>query len=465
MPKNDKNRRRKSHAERERIKAKKAASGASYTSAQSGTVHHHRGPEIAPLDGCGFGASRTVDMQTASALIGACVEGCRPCQASLADKVLTGDRLVVAGLAGTVYAMLPSPGAGCSPATRRFHAVAHAVAHDTGRDGYGPAVLASVEEMSPEDLEALLEDTLDLWAAAAGPAPADPAAEVGAPDGKPEQEQETRRFDVAGSTAYLLSAGIDQLLSQEEMQALIQHAEKSAAAGDAVECFLCDRPLDVTAEPEIHLGVAMRTLTLDGRELDTVHPVFTHPACGHTRVWPWAELMAERQRRGLEVAAEDRQPERPAGRQHPRNADYTTFSLARRPGGGMVPLVLIEPGEPDAYGAEGWLAARLSEGFKPVDLSGQEPFPKLDGWHLRCERGRLVSVMTASTGAWYRQEGGYATPGEWRKAARQRSALLLVVLAGSVGERQGEQWLEAVSRAADAGHLLGGLVAVRGTLS
>ncbi|TGN72236.1 hypothetical protein E5083_30330 [Streptomyces bauhiniae] len=461
MPKNDKTRRRKSHAERERIKAKKAASGASYTSAQSGTVHRHRGPELPALDGSGFGADRTADMQTASALIGACLEQCQPCQASLADQVLAGDRLVVASLAGTVYALLPSPGFGCSPATRRFHAVAH----DTGRDGYGPAVLAAVEEMSAEDLEALLEDTLDLWAAAAGaaPAPASPAAEDGAPDG--EQEQETRRFDVAGGTAYLLSAGIDQLLDREEMQALIQHAEKSAAAGDAVECFLCDQPLDVTAEPEIHLGVAMRTLTLDGRELDTVVPVFTHPGCGRTRVWPWAELMAERQRRGLEVAPEDRQPERPAGQQHPRNADYTTFSLARRPGGGTVPLVLIEPGEPDAYGAEGWLAARLSEGFKPVDLSGQQPFPKLDGWSLRCDGGRLVSVMTASTGAWYRQEGGYATPGEWRKAARQRSALLLVVPSGSVGERQGDQWLEAVSRAAGAGHLLGGLVAVRGTLS
>ncbi|MYS36372.1 hypothetical protein K388_07170 [Streptomyces sp. KhCrAH-43] len=460
MPKSDKNRRRKSHAERQRIKAKKAASGASYTSAQSGTVHCHRGPEIGPVDGTGFGVDRQADMETASALIGACLEACRPCQASLADKVLAGDRLVVASLAGTVHSLLPSPDVVCSPATRKFHAVAH----DAVRPGYGPAVLAAVEELTVEDLEALLEDTLDLWAAAAGPAPSSSAAGDGTPAG--EQEQEPRRFDVAGGTAYLLCAGIDQLLDREEMQALIQHAEKSAAAGDAVECFLCDQPLDVTAEPEIHLGVAMRTLTLDGQELDTVQPVFTHPGCGRTRVWPWAELMAERQRRGLEVAAEDRQPERPAGQQHPRNADYTTFSLARRPdGGGIVPLVLVEPGEPDAYGAEGWLAARLSEGFKPVDLSGQEPFPKLNGWSLRCDRGRLVSVMTASTGAWYRQEGGYETPGEWRKAARQRSALLLVVPSGSVGERQGDQWLEAVSRAAGAGHLLGGLVAVRGTLS
>ncbi|MFE7753297.1 hypothetical protein [Streptomyces sp. NPDC057428] len=102
-------------------------------------------------------------MQTASALVGACVEQCRPCQASLADKVLAGDRLVVASLAGTVYSLLPSPGTMCSPATRRFHSTAH----DTGSPGYGPAVLAAVEKLSQEDVEALLEDTLDLWAAAA----------------------------------------------------------------------------------------------------------------------------------------------------------------------------------------------------------------------------------------------------------------------------------------------------------
>ncbi|MFD4320502.1 hypothetical protein [Streptomyces sp. NPDC058548] len=458
MPKNEKNRRRKSHAERERIKAKKAASGASYTSAQSGTTHHHRGPEIGPVDGSGFGAGRKADMQTASALIGACVEKCRPCQASLADKVLAGDRLVVASLAGTVYSLLPSPSATCSPATRRFHAVAH----DTGRDGYGPAVLAAVEELSQEDLEALLEDTLDVWTAAAGAAP---AAEADAPGPEAgEEERDAHRFAAVGGTAYLMSAGIDQLLSPDEMRGLVKHAEKSAVSGDPVVCFLCDEPVDVAAESEVHIGVSTRAVAVDGRELDTVHPVWTHPGCGRTRIWPWPELMAERQRRGLYVAPEDRQPEKPTV-PGPRNADYTHFSLVRKPGGGMVPLVLVEPGEPDEYGIEGYLAARLSEGFKPVDLSGGQPFPVLDGWHLRCERGRLVSVMRAGGGAWYRQEGGYATPGEWRRAARQRTALFLVVPAGTVGERQGDDWLAAVSRAAGAGHVLGGVVAVRGTLS
>ncbi|WP_331720873.1 hypothetical protein OG306_40530 (plasmid) [Streptomyces sp. NBC_01241] len=453
-----KNRRRKSHAERERVKAKKAASGASYTSAQSGTAHRHQGPEIGLVDGSGFGTDRQADMQTASALIGACVEKCRPCQASLADKVLAGDRLVVASLAGTVYSLLPSPGATCSPATRRFHAVAH----DTGRPGYGPAVLAAVEELSQEDLEALLEDTLDLWAAAAGTAP---AAEAGAPDQEAgEEERDTRRYSAVSGTAYLMSAGIDQLLSVEEMQGLVEHAEKSAVSGDPVVCFLCDEPIDVTAEPEVHVGVSTRTLAVDGRQLDTVQPVWTHPGCGRTRIWPWPELMAERQRRGLYVAPEDRQPEKSTV-PGPRNADYTHFSVARQPGGGMVPLVLVEPGEPDEYGIEGYLAARLSEGFKPVDLGGGKPFPELDGWHLRCERGRMVSVMRAGGGAWYRQEGGYATPGNWRQAARQRKALFLVVPAGTVGDRQGDDWLAAVSRAAEAGHVLGGLVAVRGTLS
>ncbi|QIP75452.1 hypothetical protein EZV63_36335 [Streptomyces sp. VN1] len=453
-----KNRRRKSHAERERIKAKKAASGASYTSAQSGTAHRHPGPEIGQVDGSGFGVDRQADMQTASALIGACVAKCQPCQASLADKVLAGDRLVIASLAGTVYSLLPSSGAACSPATRRFHAVAH----DTRRPGYGPAVLAAVEELSAEDLEALLEDTLDLWAAAAGTAP---AAEAGDPRQEAAAEEDAHRYAAASGTAYLMSAGIDQLLSLEEVQGLVEHAEKSAVSGDPVVCFLCDEPIDVTAEPEVHVGVSTRTLAVDGRALDTVHPVWTHPGCGRTRIWPWPELMAERQRRGLYVAPEDRQPEKPTAPAGTRNADYTRFGVARQPGGGMVPLVLVEPGEPDEYGIEGYLAARLSEGFKPVDLSGSQPFPVLDGWHLRCERGRMVSLMRAGGGAWYRQEGGYATPGNWRQAARQRKALFLVVPAGTVGDRQGDEWLAAVSRAAEAGHVLGGLVAVRGTLS
>lgn len=461
MPKNAKNR-RKSHAERERIKQKKAASGASYTSAQSGTAHHHQGPEIGPVDGSGFGADRRAGMGTASALIGACVEQCKPCQASLADKVLGGDRLVIASLAGSVYSLLPSIGSACSPVTERFHAVAR----ESARSGSGLDVLAAVEALSVEDLEALLEDTLDTWAAAAAPRPA-PAAPAASSDAGAEQEEETpHHYTAMSGTAYLMSAGADQLLSTEEMAELPQLAERSAAAGTPVVCFLCDQPIDVTAEPEVHIGLSARTIDVGGTKLDTVQPVWTHPACGRTRIWPWPELMAERQRRGLPVAPEDRQPER-VPKQKARNADYTHFSLARNPGGGgMVPLVLVEPGEPDEYGTEGYLAARLSEGFKRVDLAGGRPFPVLDGWHLRCERGRMVSVMRAGAGAWYRQAGGYATPGNWRQAARtQHKALLLVVPAGSVGDRQGDDWLAAMSRTAGAGHLLGGLVAVRGTLS
>ncbi|MFF1733737.1 hypothetical protein [Streptomyces sp. NPDC058247] len=465
MPKNEKNRRRKSHAERERIKQKKAASGASYTSARSGTAHHHQGPEIGLVDGAGFGADRRADMNTASALIGACIEQCKPCQASLADKVLSGDRLVIASLAGSVYSLLPSIGSVCSPATERFHAVAQ----ESARSGDGRDVLATVESLSVEDLEALLEDTLDMWAAAAAPRPApEAAAPAASADADAEQDEEApHRYTAAVSdTAYLMSAGADQLLSTEEMAELPQLAEESAAVGAPVICLLCDQPIDVTAEPEVHIGLSARTIDVGGRKLDTVQPVWTHPACGRTRIWPWPELMAERQRRGLPVAQEDRQPDR-VPKQGARNADYTHFSLARNPGGGgMVPLVLVEPGEPDEHGTEGYLAARLSEGFKPVDLTGGRPFPVLDGWHLRCERGRMVSVMRAGAGAWYRQEGGYATPGNWRQAARtQRKALLLVVPAGSVGDQQGDDWLAAMSRTAEAGHLLGGLVAVRGTLS
>jgi hypothetical protein len=453
----------KNHRKKQRVRARKTATGASYASAQAGTAHRHVGPPIDPVDGQGFGAERTVEMRIASALIGACLEKCRPCQRSLADKVLAGDRLVIASLAGSIYSVLPSVGFVASPPTRAFHTVAR----ESARTGDGREVLALVEGLGAEELEELLEDTLDMWSAiGGGPLTADvvdgeEAAESSAVD---QEEDEPRRVSTGSATAYLLSAGMDEFLSEDELLGLPRHAEATAAKGDPIVCYLCDQPIDVLTEPEVHVGLTTRTLAVDGKVLDTVQPVWTHPACGRFRIWPYPELMGERQRRGLYVAPEDRVPDR-VPKQGPQNADYTFFSLADLPGG-MHPLVVIQPGEPHEYGVQGHMADRLSDGFKAVDLTGRTAPPELESWQLRCEKGRMTAVTRLGGGAWYRQEGGYATPGNWRQAARKhRKALVLVVPAGTVTDEEGDAWLAALGRASQAGHVLGGLMTVRGTLS
>ncbi|MEV0650014.1 hypothetical protein AB0I28_32625 [Phytomonospora sp. NPDC050363] len=119
-------------------------------------AHGHAGPDLSGLAASPFAAGEPVDIERASALIAACRAGCPSCQAELVPATV-GDRRLVAVLAGTVYAPLPTPGMIAAPATRMWHALLSEL---------GPQAAAAflTDEMAEADVAALLEDALDHWA-------------------------------------------------------------------------------------------------------------------------------------------------------------------------------------------------------------------------------------------------------------------------------------------------------------
>ncbi len=76
-----------------------------------------------------------------------------------------------------------------------------------------------------------------------------------------------------------------------------------------------------------------------------------------------------------------------------REAALVSLLPARGLADGIHPLVVIQPGRPHPYGLQGHLAELLSYGVGPVDLSGAIPPPRLTGWRMRCEHGRLTAPM------------------------------------------------------------------------
>ncbi|GAA1613383.1 hypothetical protein GCM10009733_006840 [Nonomuraea maheshkhaliensis] len=476
--------RRKKQAHRRR-----QSSGAPYTAAASHTAHHHPGPDLQPVDGSSYGVDGHPDLTRVTALLGACLAACRPCQQSLADAVLDGDRLVIAALADRVYGSAPVAGMLATPTTRALHALA--VKRAGIRDGR--ALLAFVESLSREQLDDLLQDTLDRWSALdeladiasiAAAKAGEQGASAKAPEREPATLRTTARSQQAGGpgspshppnqtpqivAAYVLSPGVEHLLTEQERADLLRHAEASAVAGEPLTCMLCDYSADSAAEREIHVGLALRTLHRDGHNLDVLIPVWSHPRCARARIWAWAELEDERRRRGLPASDEHDEPgpSPTAGSDTTRTAemgeaDYTLFSLARLTDS-IHPLVVIQPGRPHPYGLQGHLAEMLSYGLGPVDLSGDIPPPRLADWQMRCDRGRLSALTRRGAGTWYRQADGHPTPGEWRKAARaQRQALVLVLAPGTVAD-DGTDHRQALATVPD-GHLLGGLMAITGTL-
>ncbi|MFR0367495.1 hypothetical protein [Streptomyces sp. MCC20] len=101
-------------------------------------------------------------MRTASALIGACLERCAPCQQSLAAKLLDEDPIVLAVTAGSVYSLqaadAPDAGSLASHAAQVFFR-----ALKSSPPGDGHSMVRCVEQMIRADRSALLEDALDLW--------------------------------------------------------------------------------------------------------------------------------------------------------------------------------------------------------------------------------------------------------------------------------------------------------------
>jgi hypothetical protein len=158
----------KSHGRKSRNRNKSRSRGAAYAAANAGTLHQHdSGPsnkDLQPADPSGWGVETAPDMRTASALIGACIDRCAPCQESLAAKLLDEDPLVLAVTAGSVYSLhaATEPDAGglaSKPTQMFFLLVQQARAHG----GDARMMAAGVEMMTRADRAALLEDALDLW--------------------------------------------------------------------------------------------------------------------------------------------------------------------------------------------------------------------------------------------------------------------------------------------------------------
>lgn len=152
----------KDHARKNRARAEQRKSGARYTSAESGSVHDHPRPDLSILTGLPYGsAERPVDLDLATRLIGACRDGCRPCQDSLIARITEGDRVTLAALAGAVYGLLPTAGPFAASATREWHPHARR-AHETGD---AAAALAALDALPADYAAAVLDDALDHWAA------------------------------------------------------------------------------------------------------------------------------------------------------------------------------------------------------------------------------------------------------------------------------------------------------------
>ncbi|MGW2232353.1 hypothetical protein ACWCRG_43865, partial [Streptomyces formicae] len=97
-----------------------------------------------------WGAETAPDVRTASALIGACVDRCAPCQQSLAAKLLDEEAVVLAVLAGSVYTLhaesAPDAGALVSRATQVFFGLVK-----QAREYRDPGMLPGAVEMLPRD--------------------------------------------------------------------------------------------------------------------------------------------------------------------------------------------------------------------------------------------------------------------------------------------------------------------------
>ncbi|MCT9112566.1 hypothetical protein N4G69_44585 [Streptomyces mirabilis] len=104
-------------------------------------------------------------MRTASALIGACIERCAPCQESLAARLLDGEEpSALAMAAGSVYSLhvIHEPDAQ-SPAAKPIRIFYFLVKHARLHAGDCQLLRVTVERMSRADRAALLEAALELW--------------------------------------------------------------------------------------------------------------------------------------------------------------------------------------------------------------------------------------------------------------------------------------------------------------
>jgi hypothetical protein len=224
----------KNHGRKQRARQARGRTGGGHASAIAGTLHQHRGPVMPPVDGSAFGRPGPVRMDAVGQLLGEVMETCRSCQAALADRVLDGDRVAAASLIRFVLSLLPAPpGQLSSDATAAVYILA-----DHSDDGVR-ALVAHLEGLERAVLADVLEDMLDFvpilidalrdMRADAAPEPGDAPGDE--PEGEPGQEAPST---VAMALAvYHVAAGVDVLVSQEEIHEVLALAEGSAAGAGA----------------------------------------------------------------------------------------------------------------------------------------------------------------------------------------------------------------------------------------
>ncbi|MFF7845860.1 hypothetical protein ACFZC6_45080 [Streptomyces ossamyceticus] len=260
-----------------------------------------------------------------------------------------------------------------------------------------------------------------------------------------DDHQERMGFDEAadavvhrprpGATGYFVAWGVQELLGAEQVREVVQHGEKCGQpdAADPIVCHLCDQPIDVTREREVHLGLALIETPDPGRPrpTETMVPVWTHERCGRARVWAWSQLSLERRRRGLPVDTASLQPkERRRGARTVE--DYYVFTVPEN----SPPLFYIQPGNAHRHGLAGFRADRLSDGLPPLDLAHEEA-RALPEWTIAADRTGLLYIARQGTGRWYQPPAPWTPPADWLAAAHyHRSAIVLTAPADTVPTEQ-----------------------------
>lgn len=249
-------------------------------------------------------------------------------------------------------------------------------------------------------------------------------------DEAPYADEHEHRPRVTG-TAYFTAWGVQELLGLDQVQQLVQHCEKDGQpdASDPITCHLCDKPVDVTREDVVHIGIALREVQRPGESKPTElqFPVWTHDACGQTRVWSWSQLTLARRRRNLPVSTADLPP-----KQHRRGRtpieDYYVFSMPEN----SPPVFYLQPGDEHRHGPLGFRADRLSDGLPTLDLAREAP-RLLEEWSIAADRTGLLYIERQGTGRWYQPPTPWAPPPEWLAAAHYHgTAIFLTAPAGSV---------------------------------
>ncbi|MCA2219913.1 hypothetical protein [Nonomuraea aurantiaca] len=110
-----------------------------------------------------------------------------------------------------------------------------------------------------------------------------------------------------------MAAGIDVLLSQENVSELLAQAEGIASGEWPLRCALCDKPIGVAVAAEVNLGLVIST-TGGPQSPDLVIPAWTHPSCGRARVWA-PSMTSSAPATPHERAIRDRPARGPAGGQ------------------------------------------------------------------------------------------------------------------------------------------------------